>query len=108
MDKGIVTIDADSILLTTRDVARHWQLDPATLENARYRGEGIPYIKLPTGGIRYCLRDILAAEAAGVRGFSFDRFAEVVGNIPGLDGNQKQAVIDAVTKAFKPTKMCGQ
>jgi hypothetical protein len=53
---------------TTSELAERWRYSEQTLRNARANETGLPYVALPTGGIRYLEAEIIAAELAGTRG----------------------------------------
>jgi hypothetical protein len=53
--------------LTQEQLARRWQVSPRTLERHRWLGVGVPYLKLH-GKVAYRLEDVLAYEAANLRG----------------------------------------
>lgn len=57
--------DTWSDLITTAEAAEILRISPKTLANQRYRGEGMPYIQLPGGLIRYSRHTIAAEIAAG-------------------------------------------
>lgn len=63
--------------LTTEELAERWRVDPATLSNMRYRGEGIPWTK-PTGRPLYKLADVLKAEEEHGYGFTFERLSDAL------------------------------
>lgn len=50
--------------LTTADLAQRWKVEPETLRQQRFRGEGPPYFKPlgKNGMVRYKLSDIIAYE----------------------------------------------
>ena len=51
--------------LTTRDLARRWQVSVKKLENDRWRGGGVPFVRIGSA-IRYRLSDILAFEESSL------------------------------------------
>jgi hypothetical protein len=53
--------------LTQADLARRWRISPRTLERHRWLGTGVPFLKL-NGRVLYRLEDVLAFEAANLRG----------------------------------------
>jgi hypothetical protein len=58
---------AESIHLTTAELARRWGVSPGTLANHRSAGTSIPYLSLFGGArIAYRLSDVLAAEASAL------------------------------------------
>jgi hypothetical protein len=68
------TIAGVQPLLTTKEAAEIIGLSASFLHNDRYvaRAEGTPpkypYVKLPSGGVRYRVADLLALIEAGVQG----------------------------------------
>ena len=51
--------------LTTRDLARRWQVSVKKLENDRWRGGGVPFVRIGSA-VRYRLSDILAFEESSL------------------------------------------
>ena len=51
--------------LTSRDLARRWQVSVKKLENDRWRGGGVPFIRIG-GAVRYRLSDVLAFEESSL------------------------------------------
>lgn len=92
------------ILLTTEEVAQHYRMSEEAMRNARCRGEGLPWVKTPTGGVRYRLSDVLEWDNH-VRGFTFDSFAKLIGRLTYLDPRQKRALLRDVDAAFRPQKV---
>jgi hypothetical protein len=83
----------DDIFLTTEQLAARYQQEPGTLHNARCRGEGAPWVKTSTGAVRYRLADILAAEAAGTRGFSWRKLKEALDEYRGLTAGETERLL---------------
>ncbi len=52
--------------LTQAELAARWRISPRTLERWRWRGTGVPFIKVG-GSIRYRLQDVEAFEARQLR-----------------------------------------
>jgi hypothetical protein len=50
---------------TTRDLARRWQVSVKKLENDRWRGGGVPFVRIGAA-VRYRLSDILAFEESSL------------------------------------------
>ena len=82
--------DRDDVFMTTAGLAARWCMDAASLANYRSRGEGIPFVKLPTGAVRYRLVDILEAEQTGQFYHSWALMAEAMRTCPGLDLGDKE------------------
>lgn len=64
----------------------------------------IPWVKTPTGGIRYQLNDVLEWVEAPP-GFTFSGFAQLVRKLQFLDARQKRELVKAVDAAFRPQKV---
>jgi predicted DNA-binding transcriptional regulator AlpA len=50
----------DEALLNTREAAQILRVSASTLEGARSRGEGIPFVKLSSRCVRYRRGDVIA------------------------------------------------
>lgn len=53
------------VLITSDELCKHWRLTPTHLCNLRKLKKGAPFIKLPSGGIRYRISEILPLSFAG-------------------------------------------
>jgi len=91
-------------LMTEAEVATHQRLKPHTLRNARYRGEGLPHVRTPTGSIRYRLEDVMAWNKTGLQGFTYEGLAGVLAKCKGLDGRQRTEVMEAVRLWLRPSR----
>jgi hypothetical protein len=69
--------------MSANALANRWRTKPATLANLRAKGDGIPWTKIGPH-VFYKITDVLAAENAGRRGFSWSRLARALGTYPGL------------------------
>ena len=56
------------VFVTSSELAAHWRYTQTHLCNLRKRNAGVPHIKLASGGVRYRLSDIIAAEIEGTSG----------------------------------------
>jgi len=57
--------DPANIFLTEKQLAQRHQCSPKTLQNDRWKGTGIPFVKWgQRGNVRYRLSDVLAWEEA--------------------------------------------
>lgn len=52
-----------SVLLTPRELAARWKISEKKLENDRWRGKGLPFLRIGSC-VRYRLRDIIEFENA--------------------------------------------
>lgn len=91
---------ADTVYLNTRELAERWRIDPDTLNNLRYRGEGIPFTKT-TGRPLYNLADVLAAETAGQHGFTWQKLSDALGEVIELPPAEHERVMAKLRKAMK-------
>lgn len=91
----------DDVWMTVGEVAERHRLEKATLDNLRSRGEGLPFLKLPSGGVRYKLSDVLAAERSGMVGFSWSRLADALALMPGLSAKDREAIVNHLKKAMR-------
>lgn len=79
---------------TTSELAERWRYSEQTLRNARANETGLPYVALPTGGIRYLETEIVAAELAGVRGpLSVQRVALELSAMPEVPEALAAAIV---------------
>lgn len=53
-------------MLTEKDLAERWAVSPVTLKMQRHRRVGAPYVKLPTGSVRYPLAEVEKIEQEGL------------------------------------------
>jgi hypothetical protein len=58
----------NGVMITAGDLAQHWGYTEAALAQQRKNGRGLPFIKLPTGGVRYNQAEIIAAELGNTSG----------------------------------------
>ena len=88
----------DTRWLTPAEVADRHRKEESSLANERYRGEGLPFLKLPSGRVLYNLDDVLAYERTGMRGFAWTKLADALAAVPGLSAEQQLAVMDHLRK----------
>ena len=86
------------MLLTTNEVARFLRMDVRTLNNARVQHKGLPFVKTPTGGVRYRMSDLLEHMENQSRGFTEDRVADAIGGFKGLTADEKHALVQHLHK----------
>jgi hypothetical protein len=74
------------VLLTPAEVGERYRYTDEHLCNLRKAGRGWPFMKLETGGIRYRLSELLAAELRGTTGpLTLERVEQAVaacGDVP--------------------------
>ena len=91
----------DSILVTNDYLSQHWGYSENHLSNLRRLQKGPPWVKLPTGAIRYRLSEIAAAEIAGTQGaLTLERVQLAVSACSALSAEQRAAVIAHLESAF--------
>lgn len=81
--------DSDQVFLTTEELAARWRCDKHTLSNARHTGRGLPFIKLPTGAVRYALSDVLQAELDGRKGYTRENVERALDAAEWLDAKTR-------------------
>jgi hypothetical protein len=92
------TTTLDDILMTPQELAARHRTTVESLANLRSRGEGLPFVKLPSGAVRYVARVVLAAEAAGLYGLTWHRIERAVSSAPGLDDRQRVRLVEHLRK----------
>lgn len=93
--------EPDDVYMTPEELAERHRMETSTLANLRYRGEGIPYTKLPSGAVRYKLKDVLAAESKGSNGFSWSRLRDALALMNGLDPAARDMIITHLKKHMR-------
>jgi hypothetical protein len=93
--------DRDDVFMKPAELAARWRTDVGTLANLRSRGEGLPFVKLPSGPILYKVADVLAAEAAGARGFMWSKLAAAIRAFPGISGDQADDLIKHLERELR-------
>lgn len=88
----------DDILFTAEQLAARWQLNTGTLANLRARGEGVPWVKLPSGAIRYKMADILEAETRGAGGFTWERLSDALHKL--VEADDAETLVKKLKKAL--------
>jgi hypothetical protein len=91
----------DDILLTVDELSERWRLSVQSLANLRSKGEGVPYVKLPSGSIRYKLSDVLEAEGDGQYGFSWEGLKDALKSYEGLTANQRNELMMHLKRNMK-------
>jgi hypothetical protein len=91
----------ESVLITPKQLGEHWRYSPAALAGIRMRGAGLPFVKLRTGGVRYRLSDVAAAELQGTGGpLTVDRVVLALAACSGLSVEQRAIAQNHVRCAF--------
>lgn len=81
--------------MTTNELGERWRYSVQTLSNARTDGRGLPFVLMPTGGVRYRVSEVVAAEIAGTRGpLSVDRVALELSLMPEVPAELARAICD--------------
>ena len=94
----------DSVLVGNDYLSSHWGYSENHLSNLRRLQKGPPWVKLPTGAIRYRLSEIFAAEVAGTRGaLTTERVALAMASCKTVPAEHRAAMIAHLETVF-PTK----
>jgi hypothetical protein len=91
----------DDVYMTTAELAERHRMQTSTLDNLRYRGEGIPYTKLPSGTVLYKLRDVLEAERQGSKGFSWRALNDALALMSDLEPADREAIVAHLKKTMR-------
>ena len=92
----------EGVAVPARVLGIRWSYSDQTLSNARTAGKGLPWFETPTGGIRYRLSEILAAELVGTRGpLSVERVALELEAMPEVTAALKVAIVARLTSALR-------
>jgi hypothetical protein len=93
----------DGQLMTAPEVADHLRYSQERLAHLRKDGGGPPFLKLPTGGVRYQLAEVMAWQASAETGpLTMDRVALAIAACVGVPAEQRAAMIQHLEKAFVP------
>jgi hypothetical protein len=86
--------------VTTAELAVRWGYTVQVLRNARSRLKGMPWVELPTGGIRYRLSDVIMAELNGMQGpMILSRIEIELATIPEVTPEVATLIIDTLRRA---------
>lgn len=91
------------VLISSADLAAHWGYSDNHLSNLRRNNDkGLPFVKLPTGGIRYRMSDVLAAEIAGTVGPpTLERIALAISSCATVPAEHRAAIVAHLQAAFR-------
>jgi hypothetical protein len=94
-DSATVDPRLDEVFLLSRELAARWGVTEARLANLRANAEGPPFVKLPSGSIRYPLSGVLAAEACngGPPGFTWDRLRKALKSFAEIAPGRRERLI---------------
>lgn len=93
----------DGYLMTAAEVGEHLRYSTERLAHLRKDGAGPPYIKLPTGGVRYSMAEVTAWQLAGETGpLSLDRVAVAVAACLAVPAEHRATLIQHLEKAWPP------
>lgn len=92
-----------SVFITPKELADHYRYSEEHLCNLRRRKRGWPFIKLPTGGIRYRVSDVIAAEIRATEGpLTIDEVCLALAGCTKLSLEQRAAAQEHLRMAFEP------
>ncbi|MGI9159839.1 MAG: helix-turn-helix transcriptional regulator [Saprospiraceae bacterium] len=93
----------DGYLMTAAEVGEHLRYSTERLAHLRADGRGPPFIKLPTGGVRYQMAEVTAWQLAAECGpLTLDRVALAVAACVSVPAEQRAAIIQHLEASFKP------
>jgi len=98
----------DGYLMTAGEVGDHLRYSTERLAHLRKDGAGPPFIKLPTGGVRYAMSEISAWQLAGETGpLTLDRVALAVAACLTVPAEHRAALIQHLERSFAPAPTAG-
>lgn len=93
----------ESVLIAPGALAAHWGYTEEHLCNLRKNSRGLPFIKLETGGIRYRVSEVVAAELRGTAGpLTLERVLLAVASCASISIDARAAMQAHVRAAFAP------
>jgi hypothetical protein len=90
----------ETVYLSPVELAERWRVTQHSLNNLRYKGEGIPYTKT-TGRPLYAMHDVLAVESAGQHGFRWSSLSNALGEVLGLPPAEHERLMARLRKVMK-------
>jgi hypothetical protein len=95
----------DGYLMTAAEVGEHLRYSTERLAHLRKDGLGPPFIKLPTGGVRYSMSEVTAWQLAGESGqLTLERVAVAVAACVSIPAEHRAALIQHLEASFKAEK----
>lgn len=95
----------DGHLMTAAEVGDHLRYSPERLAHLRRDGGGPPFLKLPTGGVRYVLGEVMAWQIAAEAGpLTLDRVALAIAACLSVPAEHRAAMLEHLQLAFKPER----
>lgn len=95
----------DGYLMTAGEVGDHLRYSTERLAHLRKDGAGPPFIKLPTGGVRYSMSEVMSWQLAGETGpLTLDRVALAVAACVSVPPEHRAALIQHLERTFKPVR----
>lgn len=94
--------DAFDLYMTPDEVADRLRQSTQTLANLRARGEGLPFVKLATGAIRYKMADVLRMERDGLTGFSWAELGRALERFGGIAPEIREKLMTHLRKELGP------
>jgi hypothetical protein len=93
------------VLVSGAALAGHWGYSENHMSNLRKAGKGVPWVKLPTGGIRYRMSDILFSELAGRAGpLTLDHVLIAVAACKAVPAEHRATILEHLKAALDPQR----
>jgi hypothetical protein len=96
--------DAYDLYMTPEEVANRLRQSTQTLANLRARGEGLPFVKLSNGAIRYKMADVIRMERDGLCGFSWAVLAKAIGRFGEISPAVRDRLIAHLRREIGPAE----
>lgn len=94
--------DAFDLYMTPEEVADRLRQSTQTLANLRARGEGLPYVKLASGAVRYKMSDVIKMERDGLTGFSWAELSRALERFGPIDAATRDKLIAHLKRELGP------
>lgn len=95
----------DGSMVSSKTLGARWDYSDQHLANMRANGTSkLPWLVLPTGGVRYRTSEIVGAELTGTRGpLTLERLALEMSAMPDVPEGVATAIIDRLTDVLRGT-----
>lgn len=92
----------EGMYMTAGQLAVRWNYSEDHLSNLRRDGKGVPWIKLPTGAIRYKVEDVVAAELRAAAGpLSLSAVCLAVAACESVPKEHRAAIVEHLRENLK-------
>lgn len=95
----------DAVMLTSKEVGAHLRYSEEALSLMRRKNKGPTWLKLPSGGVRYRMSDVLAWEIAAEAGpLTINRVVLAIMSCADVPIEHRAKLADHIQQALTETK----